>query len=52
MCNLFNDHAWTSANERGIKPTQQQLDAGLAGFKDYAKMYCDRCGHISELSNW
>lgn len=50
-CNLLGDHDWTSAVMEGQdKPTQKQIDDGIAGFYDYAKMYCKRCGTVSELS--
>ncbi len=32
--------------EQGIKPTKAQLDGGIAGFFDYARMYCKRCGYV------
>jgi hypothetical protein len=44
-------HKWTCAAEKGIKPTQEQLNSGLLGFYEYAKMYCERCGHVYETSN-
>ncbi len=49
----IGDHDWTCAIEEGQdKPTQAQIDAGVEGFYDYAKMYCKRkhCRKISELS--
>jgi len=46
LCHWLGDHNWTCAAEQGIKATQQQVDAGVAGFYDYATMYCDRCGHV------
>ena len=48
-CFLFA-HDWTCAALQGIKPTQAQLHGGMAGFDDYATMYCARCGKVSELS--
>ena len=50
LCNIFNDHSWTSKANEEIPPTQAQLDAGIKGFNDYATMYCRHCGKISELS--
>ncbi|MBA7658394.1 hypothetical protein ES703_66345 [subsurface metagenome] len=43
----IGDHEWTCAAEEGIKPTPLQLKQGVAGFKDYGKMYCKRCGKLS-----
>jgi len=50
LCKLWKWHKWTCANEEGIEPTDKQVAAGLAGFYDYAKMYCDRCDHESKYS--
>lgn len=49
-CKLMGAHNWTSANEEGIQPTQEQIDNGIEGFWDYAKMYCKDCGEVSSLS--
>ena len=46
----IGDHDWTSAVNEGLKPTQKQLDDKIIGFWDYAKMYCKRCGKISDLN--
>ena len=48
ICYILRDHDWTCDAEQGIKPTQLQLDAGVDGFKDYATMYCKRCGGVYE----
>lgn len=50
LCNILSDHDWTSANNEGIGPTQKQIDNGVSGFYDYAKMYCKRCGTLSKLN--
>lgn len=51
LCHILGDHDWTCAVDEGQdKPTQKQIDDGVEGFYDYAKMYCKRCGTISELS--
>ena len=42
-------HDWTCAAEQNIPPTKKQLEGGVAGFHDYATMYCKRCDHISTL---
>ena len=47
---LIGNHEWTCAAEHGIKPSEAQVSAGVAGFLDYAKMYCKRCGHVSRLN--
>jgi len=41
---FFGIHNWTTANQENIPPTQEQMDAGDAGFKDYCKVYCKDCG--------
>ena len=47
---LAGHHRWTCAAAEGVKPTQAQLDTDIAGFYDYATMYCARCGRVSQLS--
>lgn len=47
---FIGSHDWTCAAAEGIKPTQQQIDAGMPGFQNYATMYCKRCGRVSKLS--
>lgn len=42
----FSGHDYTCAASEGIMPTKQQMDFGVAGFSDYAKMYCKRCGYV------
>lgn len=49
-CRLMQSHDWTCACEQGIKATDEQLRGGVAGFLDYARMYCARCGTESGLS--
>jgi hypothetical protein len=43
-------HKWTSKAAKNIPPTETELRS-YAGFKHYAKMYCDRCGKESKLNN-
>ena len=43
---LIGLHDWTYAANEGVKATQEQLDAGIDGFWDYAKMYCRGCGRV------
>lgn len=50
-CTLMGNHNWTSAAEQGIKATQRQIDGGVDGFHDYAKMYCTDCGEMSKLND-
>lgn len=50
-CKVFNLHDWTSSALKDIPPNKNQLDSGLEGFSDYAKMYCDRCGKESKLNS-
>jgi hypothetical protein len=49
-CKIWKWHKWTCAAEKGIKPTQEQLNSNY-GFWDYAKMYCERCGYVYKTSN-
>lgn len=49
-CHILKFHKWTCNHEEGIPPTKEQLNSGLEGFTDYARMYCKRCGIESELS--
>ncbi len=51
QCKILRCHNWTSAAQEGFKPTSKQLDNGIAGFKDYATMYCKACGKVSKLSH-
>jgi len=50
-CYIWRFHDWTSLAQQGVKPTEGQVKDIEAGFKEYAKMYCNRCGHESELNN-
>jgi len=49
VCSVVG-HDWTSAVEEGLKPTPKQMKDGILGFWDYAKMYCRRCGKLSDLN--
>ena len=49
-CKIWRFHKWTCAASEGVKPTKEQLKS-IEGFKEYATMYCKRCGHKSELNN-
>jgi hypothetical protein len=40
---FMGEHDWTSAADQGEEPTPEQLAAGVAGFWDYARMYCKHC---------
>lgn len=44
-------HDWTCHASKGIQPTEKQLADRHEGFKDYSKMYCDRCGKQSKLND-
>ena len=37
-------HHWTCAAQLGIPATKEQLAGGVAGFYDYARMFCEDCG--------
>ena len=50
-CKIWKWHDWTSAAQQDKKPTPEQINNGILGFYEYAKMYCARCGHVYELSN-
>jgi len=45
-CKVLGLHNWTCAADEGILATQEQLNSGLDGFWDYAKMYCKDCGKV------
>ena len=49
-CKLMEDHDWTSAAMENKEPTREQLARDVAGYYDYAKMYCKRCGKESDLN--
>ena len=47
MCSI-GSHEWTCAAREGIKPDPEKIKADPLGyFKEYAKMYCKHCGHVS-----
>ena len=50
-CYLWRWHDWTCDAAEGIPATPEQLATGIEGFYDYAKMYCKRCGKVSDLSH-
>lgn len=50
-CKILNFHEWTCNAEEGIKPTEKQLNSGISGFYDYAKMYCKHCKKESKFNN-
>lgn len=47
-------HHWTCAAALGIPPTKEQLNGGVTGFWDYARMFCEDCGKEAGVSrrNW
>jgi len=45
---MLGDHNWTSAVQENIKPTPEQLSS-VAGFFDYAKLYCKDCKKESKI---
>jgi len=50
LCKI-GDHDWTSKAMEGIKPDVAKIFADPTGhFKEYAKMYCKHCGHVSTLN--
>lgn len=49
ICWFFGLHNWTSKASEGIPPDESEKGSEL-GFWLYAKMYCKRCGKVSELS--
>ena len=50
QCKLMGSHTWTSAAQEHQLPTGKQLEDGITGFYDYAKMYCKDCGDVSYIS--
>jgi hypothetical protein len=50
LCKVLDEHDWTCLADQGIKPNPQQIEAGYLGFKEYSKVYCSRCGKISNLN--
>ena len=50
FCLVSGGHAWTSKAMEGLPPTPEQVGSGIAGFYDYAEMYCGKCGVISQVS--
>jgi len=48
---LFGFHEWTCNADQNIKATQAQINNGIDGFWDYAKMYCKHCKTESKLNS-
>lgn len=46
----FLGHNWTSKPMQGIDPTKAEIEGGVMGFQQYAKLYCSRCEHVSKLT--
>ena len=46
-----NGHDLTCAATEGQDPTPEQLARGVAGFFEYAKLYCKRCGYEYKLDD-
>jgi hypothetical protein len=46
LCFLLGDHDWTCNAGENIPATPAQLKGGVAGFMDYAQMWCRRCGKV------
>lgn len=48
-CKILGLHSWTSSSLRGesIKQPIVNLEEEL---REYARMYCEHCGHESELN--
>jgi hypothetical protein len=49
-CHVFGAHDWTCNASKEIPPTEDQLKRGIAGFWEFAQMYCDNCGKKSKLN--
>jgi len=43
-------HEWTCDADQQIPPTKKQINNGMDGYWDYAKMYCKHCKTESELN--
>lgn len=50
LCRILGHHEWTSAVRKGEKPTDEQINKGVDGFWEFARMWCDRCGKPSKLN--
>jgi hypothetical protein len=50
LCVILGSHDWTSKVMQGIKPTEDEIRDGVAGFHRYARMYCARCGKDSQYN--
>lgn len=48
-CKIWGFNDWICAASEGVKPTKEQLK-NVKGFKEYATMYCKRCGKESKLN--
>ncbi len=46
----FLGHDWTSKAMQGRDPTKAEIESGVVGFHQYARMYCARCGHFPQLN--
>jgi len=44
-CGLMG-HNWTSAADQCMSLTTKQINNGVAGFEEYATMYCGGCGYV------
>jgi hypothetical protein len=52
LCHVFGDHDWTNKHQQGIKPDRDRMrtpEESVTYFNDYVKMYCARCGTVSDL---
>ena len=51
---LIGDHEWTGDALEGIPPSEEVLELAkkdpLAGFRQFSKMYCKRCGKVSDFA--
>ena len=50
---MIGDHEWTGDALKGIPPSNWVVEVAktdpVEGFKQYSRMYCDRCGQRSNL---
>lgn len=48
-CKVLGLHDWTCDAAKGIPPTKEQLKTGIEGLRDYARIYCQKCGAKSKV---
>lgn len=44
LCHILGHHQWTSDAMQNIDPTDEQIQMGITGYWDYARLFCLHCG--------